>query len=125
MYVPTARRGPARRGCHSCDDIYIYLYIYIYLHMSRSIYHSIYMHTYMHTYFSLSLSQELGVRLVILSHCELITDDLLDPWFGPHSFCQHVAGSTPGSVTFPSAGETPVPMMGVMGFVRRASGGGG
>jgi len=34
----------------------------------------------------------------------IITADLLDQWFGPQSFSQHVAGSTPGSVTFPSAG---------------------
>jgi len=34
----------------------------------------------------------------------LITADFLDQWFGPQSFNQHVAGSTPGSVTFPSVG---------------------
>jgi len=34
----------------------------------------------------------------------LITADLLeDQWLGSQSFSQHVAGSTPGSVTFPSA----------------------
>ena len=33
----------------------------------------------------------------------LITADRLDTWFGPQSSSQHVADSTPGSVTFPSA----------------------
>jgi len=32
----------------------------------------------------------------------LITADLLDPWVGSQSLSQYVAGSTPGSVTFPS-----------------------
>ena len=34
----------------------------------------------------------------------LITAGLLDQWFGPQSFSQHVAGSTPGSITSPTAG---------------------
>ena len=35
----------------------------------------------------------------------LITADLLDQWFGPQAFSQHIAGSAPGSVRFPSAGR--------------------
>jgi len=34
----------------------------------------------------------------------LIAADLLDQWTGPQCFSQHVAGSSPGCVTFPSVG---------------------
>jgi len=27
VYVPTARRGPARRGCHSCDELRANMYM--------------------------------------------------------------------------------------------------
>jgi len=41
-----------------------------------------------------------------------ITANLLDQWFGLRSFSQHVAGSTPGSVTFPSRVNPPSQSMG-------------